>query len=291
MSPDTLALNGKVAIITGSAKENGIGAGIASALARNGASVVINYVSESSGPRAAEVAKKIEQAGGRAVVVRADVSTPEGAKHLVETSLKALQVDKVDILGMWHLKSELLPSFLPARIVGKLTWDQLCVIVNNAGGGPIVPVMQATKDDVEKTFAVNVFASLYMTQAVVSVMPRGGRIINIGSIASKMGMAPIPLYSASKAAMDTLSYAMAMELGRGHGITINTIAPGPVPTDGLPKGPVADAVHNFLIPLTRAEERMGTVDDIADAVLLLASEKSRWITGQFISTSGGITGG
>ncbi|OQV01778.1 hypothetical protein CLAIMM_07073 isoform 1 [Cladophialophora immunda] len=261
MSPDTLALNGKVAIITGSAKENGIGAGIASALARNGASVVINYVSESSGPRAAEVAKKIEQAGGRAVVVRADVSTPEGAKHLVETSLKALQVDKVDIL------------------------------VNNAGGGPIVPVMQATKDDVEKTFAVNVFASLYMTQAVVSVMPRGGRIINIGSIASKMGMAPIPLYSASKAAMDTLSYAMAMELGRGHGITINTIAPGPVPTDGLPKGPVADAVHNFLIPLTRAEERMGTVDDIADAVLLLASEKSRWITGQFISTSGGITGG
>ncbi|OQV01779.1 hypothetical protein CLAIMM_07073 isoform 2 [Cladophialophora immunda] len=200
MSPDTLALNGKVAIITGSAKENGIGAGIASALARNGASVVINYVSESSGPRAAEVAKKIEQAGGRAVVVRADVSTPEGAKHLVETSLKALQVDKVDIL------------------------------VNNAGGGPIVPVMQATKDDVEKTFAVNVFASLYMTQAVVSVMPRGGRIINIGSIASKMGMAPIPLYSASKAAMDTLSYAMAMELGRGHGITINTIAPGPVPT-------------------------------------------------------------
>ena len=63
------------------------------------------------------------------------------------------------------------------------------------------------------------------------------------------------------------------------------------PQDGLPKGPVTDAVHNFLIPLTRAAERMGTVDDIADAVLLLTSEKSRWITGQFISVSGGITGG
>ncbi|KAH0848320.1 putative oxidoreductase [Fonsecaea pedrosoi] len=261
MSPDTLSLNGKVAIITGSGKENGIGAGIASTLARNGASVVINYVSDTSAPRAAEVAQKIENAGGRATVVQADVSTQEGAKKLVEASLKAFQSDKVDIL------------------------------VNNAGGGPLVKVLEATKEEVEKTFAINTFASLYMTQAVVPVMPRGGRIINIGSIASKLGVSPIPLYSASKAAGDALSYAMAMELGRGYGITINTVAPGPVPTDGLPKGPVADAVHNSLIPMTRAEERMGTVDDIADAVLLLASEKSRWITGQFISASGGITGG
>ncbi|OAP63313.1 hypothetical protein AYL99_02540 [Fonsecaea erecta] len=261
MAPDTLSLSGKVAIITGSAKQNGIGAGIASALARNGASVVINHVSESSAPRAAEVVKKIQDAGGKATVVRADVSTPEGAKTLVETALKDLKVDKIDIL------------------------------VNNAGGGALVPVLQATKEDVESIFAINVFASLYMTQAVVPVMPRGGRIVNIGSIASKMGMAPIPLYAASKAAMDTLTYALAKELGQGHGITINTIAPGPVPTDGIPKGPVADAVHNFLIPMTRAEERMGTVDDIADAVLLLTSEKSRWITGQFISASGGITGG
>ncbi|EXJ67457.1 uncharacterized protein A1O5_09470 [Cladophialophora psammophila CBS 110553] len=261
MALDALSLDGKIAIITGSGKENGIGAGIASTLARHGAWVAINYVSESTAPRAAEVAKTIEKAGGRATVVQADLTTPEGARKLVEATLKAFQVDKVDIL------------------------------VNNAGGGPLVPVMQATKEDVEKTFAVNVFASLYMTQAVISVMPRGGRIINIGSIASKMGMAPVPLYSASKAALDTLSYAMAMELGRGYAVTINTIAPGPVPTDGLPKGSVADALHNFLLPLTRAEERMGTVDDIADVALLLASEKSRWITGQCISASGGITGG
>jgi NAD(P)-dependent dehydrogenase (short-subunit alcohol dehydrogenase family) len=72
--------------------------------------------------------------------------------------------------------------------------------------------MQATEEDVLRTFGVNVFASLYMMQAVVPVMPRGGRIVNIGSIASKMGMGPIPLYSASKAAMDTLAYATAMEV-------------------------------------------------------------------------------
>ena len=72
---------------------------------------------------------------------------------------------------------------------------------------------------------------------------------------------------------------------------MNTVAPGPVPTDGLPKGPLADAIHGALVPLTRAENRLGTVQDIADAVLLLVSEKSRWITGQFVSVSGGITRG
>ncbi|EXJ56867.1 hypothetical protein A1O7_07211 [Cladophialophora yegresii CBS 114405] len=261
MAPDTLSLAGKVAIVTGSGKENGIGAGIAYALARNGASVVINHVSEATGPRAAEVVKKIEAAGGKAAVVQADVTNPAGASTLVQGALKAFQAEKIDIL------------------------------VNNAGGGATGPALQATEEDVLRTFGVNVFASLYMTQAVVPVMPRGGRIVNIGSIASKMGMAPIPLYSASKAASDTLAYTMATELGRGYGVTVNTVAPGPVPTDGLPKGPVADAVHNFLLPMTRAEERMGTVEDIADVVLLLTSEKSRSITGQFISVSGGITGG
>ncbi|OAL32758.1 hypothetical protein AYO22_00232 [Fonsecaea multimorphosa] len=276
MSPDTLSLAGKVAIITGSGKENGIGAGIASALARNGAAVVINYVSDTSASRAAGVAKKIENAGGRAVVVRADVSTQEGAKNLVETSLKALQVDKVDIL------------------------------VNNAGGGPLIDVMQATGEDVEKTFALNVFASLFMTQAVVPVMPRGGRIINIGSIASKMGMAPVALYSAAKAAVDTLSYALAMER-QGPFKQVSNFQQLIIPcsescsihvaltfwgtADGLPPGAVGDAIPKFLVPLTRAEERIGTAEDIGDAVLLLTSEKSRWITGQYISASGGITGG
>lgn len=121
-------------------------------------------------------------------------------------------------------------------------------------------------------------------------MPRGGRVINIGSVASKLGMAPTAIYAAAKAAQDSLTYSLAMELGRGHGITVNTVSPGPVETDALPKE-VADKIHGMLVPMTRAEERVGTTDDIADAVLLLVSEKSRWITGQVISVSGGITGG
>ncbi len=85
--------------------------------------------------------------------------------------------------------------------------------MNNAGGGGVVvSALQATKEDVERAFGLNLFASIYMTQAVVPVMPRGGRIVNIGSIASKMGITAVPLYSASKAAQDTLAYAMSMEV-------------------------------------------------------------------------------
>jgi len=86
-----------------------------------------------------------------------------------------------------------------------------------------------------------------------------------------------------------LTYTLR-QLGREHGITINTVAPGPVPTGCLPPH-IEAAIHGALVPLTRAEERPGTVEDIADVVLLLASEKSRWLTGQVISASGGITGG
>ena len=84
--------------------------------------------------------------------------------------------------------------------------------MNNAGGGPNAPALQASKEDIEKIFAVNVFAALYMIQAALPVMRRGGRIVNIGSIASKIGIAPISLYCAAKAAADALTYALAMEV-------------------------------------------------------------------------------
>lgn len=100
MAPDTLSLAGKVAIITGSGKENGIGAGIASALARNGAKVVINHVSDATGPRAANVVSKIREQGGEAIVVQADVSTQEGTSRLVKETLGVFQTGKIDILGM-----------------------------------------------------------------------------------------------------------------------------------------------------------------------------------------------
>jgi len=95
---DNLSLAGKVAIVTGSGRENGIGAGIAFALARNGAAVTINFVSDSSAPRAEAIAKKIQREGGRATVVRASVDQ-EGSRRLVQETLKAFKTDHVDILG------------------------------------------------------------------------------------------------------------------------------------------------------------------------------------------------
>ena len=99
MGPDTLSLEGKVAIVTGSGRENGIGAAIAAALGRNGASVVINYVSDSSASRAANVAAGIKGLGAKVIVVQADVSKPEGAAKLVKETLDGFQTDRIDILG------------------------------------------------------------------------------------------------------------------------------------------------------------------------------------------------
>ena len=163
-------------------------------------------------------------------------------------SVRPLLVDRTAVRQLERILS---PRMHPEADMGRT--------VNNAGGGPLVAAMKATKQDLERTFGINVFASLYLMQATVPIMPRGGRIINIGSIASKMGMTPIPLYCASKAAMDALTFSMATEVsigalscachfdriaialgrhllieweqpGRGSGITVNTVAPGPIPT-------------------------------------------------------------
>ncbi|WDK10917.1 hypothetical protein CGRA01v4_02196 [Colletotrichum graminicola] len=209
MSTDSLSLSNKVAIITGSGRENGIGAAIALALARAGARVYINYISESSATRAAQVVSNIEAAVGKGVAtsIRADVSTTEGSRKIVEETLCSFGVDHIDI------------------------------IVNNAS---------------------------YM----------------------------MAIYGAVKAAMDQLTWTLAQEVGRdGKNITVNTVAPGPTLTDTLPPVPEVEPMKDFLLSRTRAEERVTMVEDVADAVLLLASEKSRWITGQFISASGGINGG
>lgn len=104
---DTLSLEGKVAIVTGSGRVNGIGAAIALALARNGASVVINYVSAATEPQAAQVKRNIEDAGGDAIVVQADVTTPQGVAKLVHETLEGCKTDKIDILSEFLLSAPL----------------------------------------------------------------------------------------------------------------------------------------------------------------------------------------
>ncbi|KAF7187611.1 putative oxidoreductase [Pseudocercospora fuligena] len=275
MSPETLSLAGKTALVTGSGRETGIGAAIARALARNGASVAIHYVSESSKSRAERVAASIEKDfGTKTTVVHGSVDNYDTAKKIVEDILKAFNVDHTDILA------------LTSR-------------VNNGATASNTSLMDVTPEQLEQDFAVNVFGTIYMTQAAVGVgrMPPGGRIINIGSIISKVLRPPMapPVYGVTKAATDALTTLWAGELGKSHGITVNTLAPGPVPTDIAREflenddGSPTDAARS-MYEQTRAADRVGTAQDLADATLLLVSEKSRWITAQYISVSGGITG-
>ncbi|KAF4970406.1 hypothetical protein FZEAL_10046 [Fusarium zealandicum] len=248
MTVDTLSLAGKVAIVTGSGRENGIGAGIAIALGRNGAAVTINYISDSVTERANALAEKIKASGGRATVVQTNVETPEGARFLVQETLKAFGTDHIDIL------------------------------VNNAGVGFVDGTLEIKPEDLSKTFDVNVKGPIFMSQAAVPHMPPGGRVINITSTASRLGLDELPTYGASKAALDSLTWSWAKEWGRSRGITVNSVAPGPVATDIVPVEH-QEELHREQRLMTRAGDRIGTIEDIGDAVLLLVSDKSRWITG------------
>lgn len=125
-------------------------------------------------------------------------------------------------------------------------------------------------------------------------MPRGGRIVNIGSVVSRMTNLPgVSIYGASKAAQEYLTGAMAFELGASHGITVNTVALGPTAgTDAsnwFPDGELKNEVAAKLAASAKLEKGVGSLEDVADVVLLVVSEQGRWITGQYIAASGGIT--
>jgi NAD(P)-dependent dehydrogenase (short-subunit alcohol dehydrogenase family) len=201
MTYETLSLAGKVAIVTGSGRENGIGAAIAAALARNGASVTINHVSDSSAPRAAAVVKNIEAVGGRAIVVKADVGTKQGANFIVSETLKEFETNHIDILGTYELMD---------GDVG--AWSLTCRTVNNAAVGLMALTLDTTEEQLNDVFAANVNGPFFAVQETVPHMPPGGRIVNISSIAAKMGMAYCAAYGATKAALDSMTYTWAEEV-------------------------------------------------------------------------------
>lgn len=196
--PDTLTLQGKVAIVTGSGRENGIGAGIALALARNGASVVVNYVSDSSKYRAENVCTMLREAGGKAIAVQASVDTTEGAKYLVDKTLEGFATDHIDILG---------------RLLVQTRSPGLTSIVNNAATAFFCPITdEPNVEQLTKIFQLNVLGAFYMVHYVVAHMPPGGRIINISSTNAKRGNVAVSAYAASKAALDNLTWTWAGEV-------------------------------------------------------------------------------
>jgi 3-oxoacyl-[acyl-carrier protein] reductase len=244
-------LTGKVAVVTGASK--GIGAAIAQELAKDGASVIVNY--SSSGQQADAVVAKIKAAGGKAKSVRADVSKPGEAKQLIDTTVS--EFGRVDIL------------------------------VNNAAVYDFLPLEQVTEAHFDRMFNLNVKGLLFTTQAAAGAFgDRGGSIINIGSMASQTPPPGSVVYSATKGALDVITKGLAAELGPKK-ILVNAVLPGPVETEGAQSMDNWDQFKNMLVPRTPLG-RVGQPRDIATVVSFLASDDAGWITGQIISAAGGL---
>ncbi|OLN96384.1 L-xylo-3-hexulose reductase 1 [Colletotrichum chlorophyti] len=252
-----MSLQGKYAIVTGGAR--GIGAGIVRALAKQGANASFNYVSPSSEAAALSLVQEIQAHGVRATSVRVDMASPEAPSTLLKAALAAFQTEKIDIM------------------------------VNNAGLGGNAPLEEVTVDDYERLMSVNVKAVIFMTQAVLPHINRGGRIVNLSSISARGGYPTQTVYAASKAAVEGLTRVWATELGHKYGVTVNSVNPGPVDTDMYrAAGPVHLARMEEQNKRVPAEPRCGTEEDVADIVVFLCEERSRWVTGDTICANGGM---
>jgi 3-oxoacyl-[acyl-carrier protein] reductase len=246
-------LIGKVAIVTGASK--GIGAAVATSLAEAGAAVVVNYSSGKEG--ADRVVSEITGSGGKAVAIGGDVSKAADVKRLFAETQKSF--GSVDVL------------------------------VNNAGVFKFGSVEEITEKEFHRHFDINVLGTILATQEALKYFPRGGgSIINISSIASENPVPKSSLYAASKGAIDTLTMALAKELGHRK-IRVNTVAPGLVDTEGnRSSGFVGSADGDAGAAVTPLGARFGQPKEIAPVVVFLASDDAAWLTGERISASGGL---
>ena len=243
-------LQGKVAIVTGASK--GIGAAIAKALAAEGASVVVNYASSKSGADA--VLSAITKAGGKAIAVQGDVSTSAGAQGVIDAAVKA--------------------------------YGHIDVLVNNSGVYEFAPLEQVTPQHFHRHFDVNVLGLLLTTQAAAKHLGPGASIINVSSVVTSATPPNSAVYTATKGAVDAITGVLAKELGPRK-IRVNSINPGVVETEGTHSagfiGSEFEKAHVAQVPLGR----IGQPDDVADVAVFLASNDSRWLTGEKLVASGG----
>ena len=245
-----MLLDGKVALVTGASR--GIGRAIALKLASEGAKVAINYAGNTA--KAEAVKAEIEAAGGEAMLVQADVSDAAQVDAMVKTVAEAFGT--IDIL------------------------------VNNAGITRDGLLMRMKEEDFDAVLNTNLKGVFHCTKAVSRLMmkKRYGRIVNMASVVGLMGNAGQTNYAAAKAGVMGFSKSAARELA-SRGITVNTVAPGCMNTDMTAVLP--DKVKEGMlqsIPL----QRIGEPEDVANAVLFLASDLAAYITGQNVDVDGGM---
>lgn len=243
-------LDGQVAIVTGASR--GIGRAVAIALAKVGAKVVINYAGNAEA--AEEVRTVITDNGGQAITVKADVADADAVDSLVKQAID--------------------------------TYGKIDILVNNAGISRDSLLMRMKDEDWDAVMNTNLKGIFYCTKAVTKSMmkQRSGKIINMTSVVGLMGNAGQANYAAAKAGVIGFTKSMAKELA-SRGITVNAIAPGFIATDmthGLSEQVKADLEAK--IPLSR----LGEAEDVAAAVVFLASQSANYITGQTLNVDGGM---
>ena len=245
-----MLLENKIAVVTGAGR--GIGRGIALALAREGAMVVVNY--NGSKERAEEVVRTIEEAGGKAAAIQCNISDFEAAKEFFANVVK--EYGKIDIL------------------------------VNNAGITKDNLMMKMSEEEFQSVIQTNLAGTFHGVKFVTRPMmkQRQGRIINIASVSGVIGNMGQANYSASEAGVIGLTKAAAKELA-SRNITVNAVAPGFVATEMTDV--LSDSVKEAAVA-TIPLGRFGEVEDIAETVVFLASDKAKYITGQVICVDGGI---
>jgi 3-oxoacyl-[acyl-carrier protein] reductase len=245
-------LSDKVAIVTGASK--GIGGGIATAMAAEGAHVAVNYSSDRKG--AEQVAQRIIENGGKAITIAADVSKAADVAQLFREVNSA--------------------------------FGRLDVLVNNAGVFRFGAFTDITEQVFHLHYNINVLGAILTVQEAIKWFgAEGGSIINLSSIVGSHPAAGALLYASTKGAIETLTRGLALELAPRK-IRVNAIAPGHTETEGNVTAGTFDGGAGAVLAAKTPLGRLGRVTDIAPLAVFLASDESAWITGEVIRAAGGL---
>jgi 3-oxoacyl-[acyl-carrier protein] reductase len=244
-------LTGKVAVVTGASK--GIGAAIAKALAAEGASVVVNYTSSKAG--AETVVAAITKAGGKAVAAGGDVSKSAEAKGIIDAAIE--------------------------------NYGKLDILVNNSGVYEFAPIEAVTDESFHRQFNTNVLGLLLTTQAAAPHLKEGASVINIGSAVSALTPPNSSVHTATKGAVDAITGVLSKEFGTKK-IRVNSINPGIVHTEGTQTAGIVGTDFEKSIVAQTPLGRAGQPGDIASVAVFLASDDSKWLSGELLRASGGL---
>lgn len=251
MSSTSINLTGKVAIITGAARN--MGSAFAEALAQKGCNIVVHYHSNASTADAEATARLVEKAGAKAMLFQGDLSQIDTVRQLFAQSIEA--------------------------------FGRIDIVINNAGKVIKRAIVDYTEAEYDQLFNINSKAAFFVMQEAAKHIEDNGRIINMGTSLLGAFTGHYALYAGSKAPLEDFTRALAKEIG-ARGVTVNTVCPGPIDTEFF-HGEENQQAVNYLKSASVAN-RLGRIDDITPVIEFFASEQSRWTTGQTLFVNGGF---